>query len=552
MNTFSALFGIFRQRGLVTLLQENRSLNKFFGSAFLLSLCGGMLYGAAMGIGYGLETALKDALKFGLMVVIGLAISIPIFWLAYRLLGREESFAQVASVPLAFVTTAAVVLAVTSPIVFLLSLLSGFSPEAIYIHIVLVDLALLLGLYLAGTLVFHSFANERSRLVAPNVTGFLMLGVTLVVMVQFFSPFMSLSSTFSLGTDLLKDRLGIGVGEKAAQALQAAARLERLTYDFMVTDAAGSQDRIYTITRLGSDYLVEVHLHNRSDGTPLVQRHIWILDGKIFTDLVSGKVQRTSSEEVEELLADALPAAVFSLPDSFTQAAWRGYTTAGIYTASVTNQSREQVLLEMDAKSLRLRTLKLGRLGQPALQALTIQGLRTPTINRTGLETHLNQAVLLGSRRRVEASMQEFIQSDTFFSVSYPDTWRSGEWDAVKRKVTLRESCSSFNRCPSLTVSVYDLEGALDGAAYADRLASSLELQSNYSQVQTGLTSLDGKQLSYVEYLFPNSVHHIEYIFVGSHYYYHLHFSAVESQFAAQRPLFESLAERFVYLQGLP
>src|SRR6476646_3924704 len=120
MNTFAALFGIFRQRGLVTTLKEGRPLGGFALAAIGVSILGGLLYGFAMGIGLGLETALKDAAKVGLIIALGLLMALPIFWLAYRLLGREERPAQVAAIPLTFVATGSVALAVSAPIVFLL------------------------------------------------------------------------------------------------------------------------------------------------------------------------------------------------------------------------------------------------------------------------------------------------------------------------------------------------------------------------------------------------------------------------------------------------
>jgi len=98
MNIFSALFGIFRQRGLVLTLREGRSLGGFALSAILLSSVGGVLYGFAMGIGFGPGTALKDAIKLGLIATLGLLFAFPVFWLAYRLLGREERPAHVAAV----------------------------------------------------------------------------------------------------------------------------------------------------------------------------------------------------------------------------------------------------------------------------------------------------------------------------------------------------------------------------------------------------------------------------------------------------------------------
>ena len=113
MNIFSQIFGIFRQQGLVRAIKENRSLTGFTISAILVSILGGALYGFAMGIGLGMDTSFKDAIKVSLIITLGLLFSIPVFWLAYRLLGREERPAQVAAVPLTFVATVATTLGPT-------------------------------------------------------------------------------------------------------------------------------------------------------------------------------------------------------------------------------------------------------------------------------------------------------------------------------------------------------------------------------------------------------------------------------------------------------
>ena len=162
MNILAALFGIFRKRGLVTTLKEGRSLTSFFIFAVIFSVVGGVLYGYAMGIGMGTDVALKDAIKVGLIFALSLLFSLPIFWVSYRLLGREERLGQVSAIPLTMMATVSVVLAVTSPVVFMLSVLAGFSPDAIYIHIVIVDLAVLVGLYLAGTLAYQSFSDHKN------------------------------------------------------------------------------------------------------------------------------------------------------------------------------------------------------------------------------------------------------------------------------------------------------------------------------------------------------------------------------------------------------
>ena len=61
MNIFSALFGIFRQSGLVTMVKEGHSLKGFTISAIIVSIFGGLLYGFAMGIGFGPETAIRTS-----------------------------------------------------------------------------------------------------------------------------------------------------------------------------------------------------------------------------------------------------------------------------------------------------------------------------------------------------------------------------------------------------------------------------------------------------------------------------------------------------------
>ena len=84
MNIFTALFGIFRRRGLVDTVREGRSLASFIVVATVFSVIGSLLYGFAMGIGpvlrpgrtcLGTETAIKDAIKVGLIVVFSLALA---------------------------------------------------------------------------------------------------------------------------------------------------------------------------------------------------------------------------------------------------------------------------------------------------------------------------------------------------------------------------------------------------------------------------------------------------------------------------------------------
>ncbi len=559
MNIFSALFGIFRQRGLVTKLKEGQSLGWFSISAVVVAVLGGVMYGFAMGIGLGPETAARDAIKVGLIILLGLIFALPIFWLAYRLMGREERAGQVAAIPLTFLTTTSIVLAVTAPIVFILSLLAGFSPEAVYIHIVLIDLALLIGLYVAGMLIHYGFTADRSRIVVPNVISFLMLAVILIVLMLFFAPFLALSPTFSVGTDLLKDRLGIGVADKVVNAMNSASAADRLTYRFQTTNQNGDLERDYTITRLGDDYLIEVHLHAIPGEGILIDKRIWMLDGKIYNDFAGDGVKTTGRAEMSSFIDLALPAAVFTLPDEFTAANWRGFGSGRIFNAMATTALQDQARFTLESKTLRLSGLVLGSADEGLHAETRVIEATQATLDRDGLEASLNQAIVLGSVDRSDASMQDYVQSEAFFAVRFPRNWRAAAWDQVKRKVEFVNDCGSAQGCPAMTVSVFDLAENKAAKEFAADLATSLGRQPEYREVNASTSTIRNTRVGVVDYLFDRTVkgqiqttRHVEYIFVGGLLRYHLDFSAPADQFESSRSLFEAMAGFFNYLQSRP
>lgn len=564
MNIFTALFGIFRRRGLVDTVREGRPLASFIVMATVFSMVGALLYGFAMGIGLGTETAIKDAVKVGLIVVLSLALAVPIFLLAYRLLGREERPGQVIAVPLTLVVTVAIVLAVTAPVVFLLSVLAGFSPQAVYIHIVIVDVALLVGIYVAGTLVFHAFLAERSRLIVPNVVGFSMMAVILVVLIAFFGPFLAPWPSFSVGTDRLKDGLGIGVAEKVERALEAAAAADRVTYRFQTTNANGDLERDYTVTRVGDDYLIQVHLQAVPGGPVRKDRHIWLLDGAAYTDtstrlstgFADGHVLEASRADLASYLDPALPPAPFHLPDEFSRANWRAWESGGIYVATGTTPDRRQATVVLDVGTRRLKELTLGSV-VPGVHAQTrATEVAEATLDRQGLEASLNQATVVGSVDPSDASMQTYVQGGAFFAVRYPRTWHAGAWNAAQRRVEFTADCPTDQPCPRLQVSVYDLAEEKGSQQYAEDLARSLELQPAYRHVRASTATVSGVTAGLVEYLFDRTIkgeidmtRHVEYIFVGRINRYHLDFSAPANRFDAHQGLFAAMAELFMYLR---
>lgn len=551
MNIFSALFGIFRQQGLVSLIREGRSLVGFSISAFLVSIIGGLLYGFAMGIGIGMETAVKDAIKVGVIVFLVLLFSIPIFWLAFRLLGREESFGHVAAVPLTLISSVSIILAITAPIVFLLSVLTGFSPDAVYIHIVIVDIAILVGLYLTGTLVYHAYDNPK-RLIIPNIVGFLMMGVIFVVLINFLSPFLAIRPTFSVGTDRLKDGLGIGVALKASQALSAASAAEQVQYRYKEKNNNEDLIRDYTVVQLGSDSLIHIHLHAVKGEEYLNDQHIWVLDGQYYTDFDQGRVRQVNPADLASLLKAKLPPA---LPGEFDSASWHAHQLKGNYLATGTSQGSTQAVLVLGSETGKLTSITFGSAQEGPHAEISVQDIASPEINRSDLEASLNQAIVLGEVDQSDATMQDYIQDEAFFVVRYPRNWKASTWNSDQRKITFTTICGSDQGCPTLKVSTFDLLEGSDPHKYASDYASSLALLPEYRAINASSRDFAGASVGVLEYLFDRMVkgelqttRHIEYIFVGKDLRYHLDFSVPEGDFETHEDLFEAMARTFTYL----
>ena len=437
-----------------------------------------------------------------------------------------------------------------------LSVLAGFSPEAVYIHVVIVDLALLVGLYLAGTLVYHGFDEPRG-LIIPNVVGFLMMAVILVVAMSFLGPFLAMRPTFSVGTDRLKDGLGIGVAEKANQSLAAAAQADRVAYRFQTTNENGDLVRDYGVTRLGDDYLIAVDLHALPNEPFQNEKRIWVLDGRVCTDFQGGRVVETSKDALASFLAPALPPAPFTLPPEFGTASWRGFERAGRYTATGTSASGAQTTLVMDADTGRLSDLTQGRAERGVHAQVHVSDLKAAELDRAGLEASLNQAIVVGDVDRSDAAMEDYVQGEAFFVVRHPRTWRAGNWDRAQRRVEFTTGCALEEGCPELVVTVYDLAEGKGPEQYAEDLGRSLGLQAEYREIEVDTTTMDGETVGVVEYLFDRTVkgeldtrHHVEYVFPGQLSRYHLDFSAPEAQFERHRELFEEMAGQFTFLVG--
>jgi hypothetical protein len=555
MNIFSELFGIFRQRGLVESFKQGSRLTGFAVAAFLLVILGGALYGFAMGIGLGIETAAKDAIKVALIATLGLLLAIPIFWVAYRLLGHQQRPSHVAAVPMTLAAAVALVLAVTAPIVFMLSILTGNSPYAIYIHVVIINLALLVGLYLAGTLIYHGFP-DRKGLVIPNVISFLLMGVILVVLMSFLAPYLAPSRSFSVGTDRLLGGLGIGVEEMVDQALAAAKAADRVSYSFQSTNDNGDLVRDYTVTRVGDDSLLELHTHAISGEKFLSDVRIWELDGKCYVDFDDGRVIQVERSDLLSMLDPALAPAAFSLPGDFEQASWRAYEGGNRYTVTGIDVDQRQAKLILDAGTGRLSEMVLGSALKGLHSETRVKDISTAELDREGLAASLNRATVLGAIDGSDASMQDYVQDETLFVVRFPRTWRALSWSSANQQIDFVAATGAVEGNPRLTVNVYDLAEGKGPRQYAEDLARSLALLAEYRDINTDVITIDDEAVGVVEYLHDRTVkgeiestRHIEYIYEGQLSRYHLKFAAPETRFESYRQLFAEMARQFTFLR---
>ncbi|MCJ7568548.1 MAG: hypothetical protein MUO58_13505, partial [Anaerolineales bacterium] len=239
----------------------------------------------------------------------------------------------------------------------------------------------------------------------------------------------------------------------------------------------------------------------------------------------------------------------------FSNASWRAYESGDRYTINGNTQTLLQATLVLDARTYRVSGLNLGSVDAELHAEVRISDFLPATLDRAGLEAALNQAIVVGSVDRSDASMQDYVQEETFFVVRHPRDWRAGTWNSAQRHVTLLYPCGTGVGCPTLDVRVYDLAEGKGPREYAQDLGRSLSLQPQYRETKVRTTTTGGQMVGVVEYLFDRPVqgkiettHHIEYIFLGQINRYHLDFSARDVQFETYRDLFEEMAGLFTYL----
>ncbi len=211
----------------------------------------------------------------------------------------------------------------------------------------------------------------------------------------------------------------------------------------------------------------------------------------------------------------------------------------------------------IEAATGRLSDLTLGSAERGLHAEVRVRDILPAALGRAGLEATLNQAIVVGSVDRSDASMQDYVQNEVFFVVRYPRSWRAGTWVSAQRRVEFTTDCGASEGCPTLIASVYDLAEEKGPMQYAEDLGRSLSLQPEYREIKVSTTTIGDQMVGVVEYLFDRTVkgeietaHHIEYIFEGQISRYHLDFSAPATRFETSRGLFEEMAELFTYLKS--
>ncbi len=311
------------------------------------------------------------------------------------------------------------------------------------------------------------------------------------------------------------------------------------------------------MTRVGDDYRLELHLHAVSGETLRSDNNIWVIDGTYYTDFDNGRVSQTSYEDQASILETALPETAFSLPEELQGANWRAYERQGEYNATGTGQSLDRVVLELDADTGRLVNLTLGRAERGLHAEVRVRDFQAAPMDRAALVASLNQAIVLGSVDRSNAAMIDYVQDETFFVVRYPREWFADVWNSELRRVELSAVCSEDQSCPTLTVSVYDLAEGKGARQYAQDLSDDLALQPEYRAIDHATRRIGGGDVGVVEFRYDRTVKgeietesHIEFIFVGQDFQYHLDFASPEVVFDDYSGLFEEMAALFTYLVG--
>lgn len=208
MNIISDVFGVFQGQGLVQKVKEKNKLEGFILTALILIIVFTGLYGMAMGISVSLKTGLRNMVKVPLIFLLTFAISYPAYFISLKIAGVKESNQQLQVSVITMFFVAGLTLAVASPIIFFYGLAGDYLRHYYFIHIIIIDLALIGGLIIMSFLLSRVIEiADKSRLVIPVIIGTIFVGLALWVLILFWGPYFQDTEYFSRGVERLAELL---------------------------------------------------------------------------------------------------------------------------------------------------------------------------------------------------------------------------------------------------------------------------------------------------------------------------------------------------------
>lgn len=182
---------------------------RFLAAALPGILIGGALYGLAMGLGVGPDSTWRTPIKIALILFGTYAIALPPTRLALALFGVRTRPWALAAIGAAGFLTAALILAMASPLVFLYALTQ--TPGGDLVQLVAVLLAILLGLTTMGIGIRRAAdgAEAAERLILPVAVAALFIAMGVYQLQIFFAPYTEETTYFSVGVERLRQNLGL-------------------------------------------------------------------------------------------------------------------------------------------------------------------------------------------------------------------------------------------------------------------------------------------------------------------------------------------------------
>lgn len=203
MNIFKELFSIVQGKGVVERIKKNESIVLFLLMGFVIICIGCGLYGYAMGIGTSPVSAWKDMVKIVMIFILSYIISLLPSLVIFKLIYPKLHTKAVAVGLFSGFLMSSLILGMCAPFSFLYGLIWNIGGKLV--HIVLIDLAIVIGLYLSGTAIWYIVEGDKHKLALPLIITFLFVLLAIYLLAYFFSPYFTDTSFFCEGIRRLQE-----------------------------------------------------------------------------------------------------------------------------------------------------------------------------------------------------------------------------------------------------------------------------------------------------------------------------------------------------------